>query len=226
MSTVDSIGSSGATGAAQSNAPTGAMDREAFLKLLVAQISHQDPLQPMEGTEFVTQLAQFTAVEQALAQSQKLDLLSMQLTGMANADATALVGKTVTVRGKGIAFDGVTPTGASVTLEGPAAKVTVRIKDAEGHVVRTMDYGAKPSGALPVSWDGKTDDGTTAKAGAYTVEVEATDADGKAVATSQDVTGVVTKVTYDKGYPELVLDSGATAPVSDLVSVAETKKGR
>ena len=49
------------------------MNKEAFLKLLVAQISHQDPLKPMEGTEFVTQLSQFAMVEQAISQSTQLD---------------------------------------------------------------------------------------------------------------------------------------------------------
>ena len=70
-------------------APQGALDRDAFLKLLVAQLSHQDPLKPMEGTEFVTQLAQFTAVEQQLAQSAKLDLISLQLRGLSNNEAAS-----------------------------------------------------------------------------------------------------------------------------------------
>src|SRR6266540_670742 len=74
------------------------LDREAFLKLLVAQISHQDPLKPMEGTEFVAQLSQFAAVEQAIAQTQRLDALSAQLNGIANNDAVALVGKAVSIR--------------------------------------------------------------------------------------------------------------------------------
>ena len=57
--------------------PQSPLDKDAFLKLLVAQLQHQDPLKPMEGTEFVTQLAQFTAVEQGAAQTAKLDLISM-----------------------------------------------------------------------------------------------------------------------------------------------------
>ena len=80
-------------------AKAGALDKEAFLKLLVAQISNQDPMKPMEGTEFVTQLSQMSAVEQAIAQTKSLETLSTQMSGVANAQTMDLVGKTVTVTG-------------------------------------------------------------------------------------------------------------------------------
>jgi flagellar basal-body rod modification protein FlgD len=123
------------------------LEKDAFLKLLVAQLQHQDPLAPTEGTEFVAQLSQFAMVEQAIAQSAKLDVISAQLTGLASNEATSLVGKVVTVR------------------------------------------------------------------------VDAQTKDGAPVGVSQDSGGKVVKVTFDKGYPELHLDSGVTAPISDLVSV-------
>jgi len=196
-----------------------ALDKDAFLKLLVAQLSHQDPLKPTEGTEFVTQLSQFAMVEQAIAQSSKLDILSTQMTGLASNEATALVGKDVTVRGSGIAFDGVNATGSSINLEGPAQKVTVRIQDASGKTVRTMEMGPRTPGAMPVKWDGKDDAGQPVAKGTYSIKVEAQTADGQPVSTSQDVSGKVVKVSFEKGYPELVLDSGVTAPISELVSV-------
>ncbi|MCU0684270.1 MAG: flagellar hook assembly protein FlgD [Polyangiaceae bacterium] len=208
-------GSSGSSGSAAASA----MDKDTFLKLLVAQISHQDPLKPMEGTEFVTQLAQFSAVEQAMQQSQRLELLSAQMSGLANNAATDLVGKTVTLRGKSVAFDGVTATGASVTLGGAAESVKVTVRDASGKAVRTLDLGAKPAGALAVTWDGKDDAGQPVSAGSYSLEVQAKNADGAAIAVSQDVQGVVKGVFFDKGYPEILLDSGVRAPISDLIGV-------
>lgn len=217
------VGSVDSTSPLNASAPAevsdGSLDRQAFLKLLVAQLSHQDPLKPMEGTEFVTQLAQFSAVEQALAQSAKLDLLSVQLRGLSNNEATNLVGKTVTVRASGMTFDGKSPTSSSVNLEGAAQKMTVEVRDADGRVVRTMDLGQHPAGPVSVGWDGKSDAGATMPAGSYTIEVRATDGDDKPVDVTQEVTGVVKTVTFDKGYPELVLDSGVRVPVSALVSV-------
>jgi flagellar basal-body rod modification protein FlgD len=196
------------------------LDKDAFLKLLVAQISNQDPLKPMEGTEFVSQLSQFALVEQAIAQSAKLDLVGVQLGGIANGDATSLVGKTITVRGKGIAFDGATATGSSVTLEGPAKTVTARIRDAEGRTIRTIELGPKPQGAVSVVWDGKDDTGQPMPAGSYSVDVTASGNDGQSIPVRQDVTGRVVRVSFEKGYPELTLDSGVTCPISDLVAVS------
>lgn len=199
----------------------GTMDKQAFLKLLVAQLSHQDPLKPMEGTEFVTQLAQFSSVEQQIIQSQKLDVLSTQMQGLASNEAASLVGKRVTIQGQGsITSDGnLAPAPGSFNLSGDATSVKVTIKDKDGNTVRTMDMGARSAGAVSVNWDGTNDAGVKAPAGQYTVEVQATDKDGKSVSTSQQVSGVVTEVDYSKGYPEVVLDNGVRAPLSELVGV-------
>lgn len=214
---------SGAGAAQTAGAERPTVDREAFLKLLVAQLSHQDPLQPMEGTEFVSQLSQFALVEQAIAQSSHLGVLSTQVGGLANNEAIGLMGRMVTVRGSGVAFDGATATSSSVNLAAPAARVTATLRDADGRVVRTMELGARPAGAVAVQWDGRRDDGQLAARGSYTLSVSATTEDGRAVAVSQDVTGTVTRVSFDRGYAQLTLDSGVEAPISDLVSVGDQR---
>ena len=208
-----------ATSTTADKAKQASLDKDAFLKLLVAQLSHQDPTQPTEGTEYVTQLAQFSLVEQSMAQSTKLDTVSTQLNGMSSNEAASLVGKNVTVRGSGVAFDGLSATTSSVNLSAAAAKVQVQIQDANGNTVRTLDLGARSAGAMPIAWDGKDQNGQPAAKGNYTLKVSATTATGGIVNASQDVSGQVQKVTYDKGYPEVTLDSGVTAPISDLVSV-------
>lgn len=208
-----------------SAADKSALDKDAFLKLLVAQISHQDPLQPMQGTEFVAQLSQFAMVEQSIAQSSRLDDVSTQLRGIANNDATSLVGKRVTVRSKAMAFDGITATTSAANLDGAATKVTAEVVDASGRVVRTMQIGSRPAGACSVTWDGKDDSGNMLSKGSYSLRLKAEGVDGKPVGVTQDVVGTVTKVTFEKGYPELLLDNGATASVADLVGVqAEPKQ--
>ena len=207
------------------SAATTAMDKNAFLKLLIAQLQHQDPLQPTEGTEYVSQLAQFSLVEQSQNQATQLGTISTQMTGLASNEAAALVGKTVTLsNAAGIAWDGVSATGASVNLAAASAKTLVSIQDANGKTVRTLDVGARAAGALPVSWDGKDDAGRPVAKGNYSLKVAATTTDGKSVDVQNTVTGIVTKINFNKGYPELVLNSGATAPISDLVGVGGTDK--
>jgi len=195
------------------------MDKEAFLKLLIAQIKNQDPLKPMEGTEFVAQLSQFAVVEQAISQSKQLENVSTQLSSMAENQATSLVGKSVSVRGKPIEFGGVMATTSAVSLDAPATKVTADIVDSNGRVVRSINVGSRPAGAMSVMWDGHDNAGQMQPQGTYTLRVAATGADGKPVGTTQDVAGLVTSVSFDKGYPEITLDNGATFAMSDLSSV-------
>lgn len=223
---VSNISSSTATSNATSTTSNDntALDPQAFMKLLVAQLKAQDPLQPTDTSAFVQQLSQMTMVQQSIAQSAKLDILSSQMTGLASNATTDLVGKTVNIRGRGISWDGINATGASATLSAPASKVTVKIVDASGKTVRTLDLGSKPAGPLGITWDGKDQNGQPVPAGKYSVEITATDQNGAPVSTSTDVTGTVSKVSFEKGYPELTLDSGATAPVSDLVSVGGNGK--
>jgi flagellar basal-body rod modification protein FlgD len=212
-------GASSATTSAAGAASTPALGKDAFLKLLMAQLKNQDPLAPTDGTQFVTQLAQFTQVEQSVAQSTTLGSISTQLQGLSNANASGLVGKTVSIQGSGLQFDGTFAANTNVTLAAPAQQVTVAIKDSQGHAVRTIKLGAEPAGALQVTWNGADDSGQPTPAGSYSVAVTATDATGQSVNVSQTVTGVVTKVSFDQGYAALTLDSGAVAPVSHLVSV-------
>jgi len=215
--TTGATSTDGSTSTATAAAPS--LDKEAFLKLLMAQLRNQDPLSPMDSTQFVSQLAAFSTVEQAIAQNEKLQLLSVQMSGLASNAATSLVGQRVTVRGNKVAFDGQNATGFNVNLGAAATEVTVTIRDAAGKVVRTMQLGPKAAGTVASPWDGRDDNGTTVAAGSYTVEVSARDESGNPVTITQDVSGTVVGVNFEHGYPELVLDSGATAPISDLVSV-------
>lgn len=210
---------SGASTTRTGSGSSSSVNRDDFLKLLVAQLSHQDPLQPTEGTEFVQQLSQFSLVEQSLNQSSQLNVISTQLSGLSSNEAVGLVGRAVTVRGHGIAFDGATATSASVNLAANAATVKATIRDSNGRVVRTLDLGPRQAGAVGVQWDGRDDRGNTMPRGTYSLTVEAKTAEGNSVNVTQDVTGRVTSVTFDRGYPELHLDTGVAAPISDLVSV-------
>lgn len=223
---VTSTGASAATPTPTTAATTAAtsaassLGQDAFLKLLVAQLSHQDPTQPVQGTEFVTQLSQFSLVEQSVAQSTTLSTISNQIASLGSSQATDLIGKQVTVNGSAITYNGLSATQASATLGAPAANVTATISDSQGNAVRTLSLGSAPAGLLSVSWDGKSDQGVVQPTGSYTASVSATDANGNPVSVSQNATGVVTSVSYAQGYPAITLNNGTVAAVSNLVSVS------
>ncbi len=218
---IDGSAGTGIGGSSPSARQNDGVDKEAFLQLLVAQLQNQDPLSPMEGTDFVDQMATFTQVEQQISQSKALEVISLQLTGLASNEAVSLIGKDVVVRGNKIAFDGENATGASASLERSATEVTVTIRDENGTAVRTLELGPQPGGAMSVPWDGRDDVGNLVSSGSYSMEISARDAEGGVVNVSQDVPGRVVGVSFDKGFPEIILDSGARAPISDLISVQE-----
>lgn len=198
-----------------------ALGKDAFLKLLVEQVRHQDPLKPMDDTAMVAQLAQFSTLEQQVTGNQLLQLLATQQRGLANDAAIGLVGKTASVRGNTVSLAGA-GLGVPVrfSLAGPAQTVTVTLKDAAGRTVRTLELGAHAQGATSLSWDGKDDGGNDQPPGAYTVSVAAKTADGASVDVVQQTTGTVTSVSFDQGYAMIALDNGVQAPAADLVQVS------
>ncbi|HTV17913.1 MAG TPA: flagellar hook capping FlgD N-terminal domain-containing protein [Polyangiaceae bacterium] len=197
------------------------LGQEAFLKLLVAQLQNQDPLNPQENYEFVAQLAQFSSLEQSIGINDRLDALALQNQGLQNSQIVGLVGKEATVKGDIVTLSGqgaIVP--ISYTLDDAAEESTIVIRDAAGRTVRTIPVAAKAEGTVTVSWNGQSDAGKPMPAGPYKVTVTAKDADGKPVALTQQSKGQIEAVSFDRGFPVLHLDSGVAAPVGDLISVS------
>jgi len=197
-----------------------AMGRDAFLKLLVAQLKNQDPLKPQDNSAFVAELAQFSSLEQSMGVNDKLNQMMLQNQGMANSNVINMVGQVATVKGSLITTDGsglATP--MAFTQDRASDNTSIQIQDANGKVVRTLDLGGRPAGISRITWDGKSDDGIVQPQGTYAVAIRSTDADGGTVVVSQETSGTITGVAFDKGYPVLHLSNGVNAPVSDLLRV-------
>jgi|SRR6185436_10831116 flagellar basal-body rod modification protein FlgD len=197
------------------------MGRDAFLKLLVAQLKNQDPLNPQESSEFVAQLAQFSSLEQTVGINTRLDQLALQNQGLQNSQVVALVGKQATVKGNIVALKGQgQPVAISFKLNGPAKEASVVIRDQSGRTVRTLEVSARAAGNVTVAWNGQNDTGLPQPAGPYQVTVTAKSVDDLPVTLTQQSSGTVSSVSFEQGFPVLQLDSGVTAPVGDLVSVS------
>jgi flagellar basal-body rod modification protein FlgD len=195
----------------------------AFLQLLVAQMKNQDPLQPMDNTDFVAQLAQFSNLEQVMGINSRLDTLTAQNQGVANNAATQLVGQSVTVNGTTVTLDG---SGGAVPIafsqSAASSDTQVAISDANGNVVRTMDLGPQRAGLLNGDWNGMSDAGVLQPKGAYTITVTAKTSSGGSVDVSQNLTGKVQAVSFSGGATQLELDNGLTVPTSELMQVGST----
>jgi flagellar basal-body rod modification protein FlgD len=180
--------------------PRNDMGKEEFLRLLVTQLSNQDPMNPLDGQEFAAQLAHFTSVEQLLNIQQTLvangELNSMLAQGINSGVASGLIGRVVEANGSQMLWDGASAGGSGFELAGAATDVEVTIRDSAGNVVRTLTLGALESGKHALDWDGRDDKGAVVPKGAYTMEVAAKDADGSQVASQTFIAGRVDRVTF------------------------------
>jgi flagellar basal-body rod modification protein FlgD len=196
------------------------LGKDDFLKLLVAQLANQDPTKPEETSAFVAQLAQFSALEQQQNTVSRLDTLLM---GQATANQTAagtFIGKDVTFRGGALHFDGANSLSATLTLPQDAAKVTVTVSDGAGRAVRTIQLGAHDDGTVPITWDGRDDNGNVMPAGDYTLTPTAYDGNDKAVSIDLSTTGHVSGVAFQGGIPFLKVGN-ALIKMSEVTSINE-----
>lgn len=201
------------------NTGQAALGKADFLKLLTEQLKNQDPTNPLDDKAFVTQLAQFSSLEQAMAMNDKLAMLQLSESAVVNAQVAGLVGKSVLVKSTTVVVPASgDPSPVTLHLGGDAAKVTVRVLDGNGNVVRTLEPGALAAGTQTVAWDGKDASGNRLAAGAYRVEVTAKDLDGQTVAADNEIMGTVTGVAFDSGSAELELGSVRVKP-ADVIEI-------
>lgn len=154
IATLDPASSSGSASAA-TNAAAGAdaVSADRFLKLLVAQMENQDPLNPMDNAEITTQMAQINTVTGIQTLNTTIQGLNTQLVQMQVLQGAGLVGHDVTVEGNRLAVVDGGIAQAAFTLDGPTDATRVEIANAAGHVVGTVDLGALDSGRHGFSWD-------------------------------------------------------------------------
>lgn len=178
-----------------------AMGKEDFLKLLVAQLAHQDPLNPLAGHEFAAQLAQFSSVEQLVNINELLggqgELNGILAQSINSGVAAGLIGKRIEASASTFRIDEKNSTmSGAVELSKAASNVTVTIKDAKGAVVKTIELGAQGEGTHDFEWDGTNSAGARVQAGDYTFEVKATDPQGDAIGAGGIIRGTVERVTF------------------------------
>ncbi|MDF0605028.1 flagellar hook assembly protein FlgD [Neisseriaceae bacterium TC5R-5] len=215
--------SSAANTAAQS--PLGGSSAEdiqsTFLKLFMAQLQAQDPLNPMDNSQLTSQMAQISQVSGI----QQLNQSMMSLVGAQAASqslmAAGMIGKNVMVEGKDLtlANEGSNSQGG-VLLDGPAQSLTVSVKDANGNVVKNITIPQPVAGVNTFQWDGTDNDGNQLPPGQYSFSADVAQASsgGTTKATPYNAK-TVNAVAWDKGVPELVLADGSRVGLGDVAQM-------
>jgi len=194
---------------------TKTLGKDDFMKLLLAQLKNQDPLKPLDGTDFAAQLAQFSSLEQLSNMNTELKNMGLNQMTMNYAQSVNLIGKDV-----------VTNSGNSITANGSAAdlnyklakdaqSVTISIFSKDGKLVKTWDETAQKAGMNKATWDCSGVD-----KGDYTYQVIAKDTQGQTVSVDTMTTGLVTAVHF-RNNQILVTVNGKEVPLSNIIEVKQ-----
>ncbi|UVT14585.1 MAG: flagellar hook assembly protein FlgD [Nitrospira sp.] len=193
------------------------LGQDDFLKLLITQLKSQDPLNPTNNTEFVSQLAQFSQLEQSAKQAQLMQKSLDAQTASLQFTLLPMVGRQVSVDRP---LTHVENGSASLTyaLEKGAARVQITILDQNRQAVRVLEYTGRQAGLNQAQWDGKDSKGVALPAGIYEYAISAVDNQGAAVAAKGRAQLTVTGVRMEDGQPKLAIGPIAVDP-SEIVEV-------
>ena len=177
------------------------LGKDAFLKLLVAQMQNQDPLNPQSNEEFVAQLSQFTQVEQLMDLSSQFDGMYMAMNSVNNTSMTQLLGKEVVAVGNQFFHNGEDAVKLHYASAGATQGSKLTVYNEAGSVVYSGAVGALNEGEGFIEWDGRGVDGQPLPEGNYTFSISGFDGNGDMVEIQELMVGIVDGMSYETGVP-------------------------
>jgi len=217
---ISNVTSSTATGGTSASAktdsstdPAAAQDR--FLKLLVAQLNNQDPMNPLDNAQMTSQIAQINTVTGIQQLNETVKGLAGQFAAQQLMQGSAMVGRQVLVEGNSLALDSEAhqATGA-FDLAGSAASVKVQVLDPTGKEVGTVDMGALPAGRYNFAWNASQYQGDSA----LRFKVLAANGEAAVGSTALSVDNIVA-VSMDNGSLQMQLSRGGMTTQSGIKAI-------
>lgn len=190
------------------------MDQSSFLTLLTAQMQYQDPFEPVDNAQMVSQMATITNSSGIAEMNQTLKNMASELTGTRLGDAASWIGKSMLVQSNIAAPDATGTYAGQITLSAATEGATIDLVDSAGNVVKSIETGAQPAGDLTFYWDGKNDAGETVSTSALQVKVSG--ATTSQVATWATIAAVQSPA--DGSSSKLITALGSYSP-SDAISL-------
>jgi flagellar basal-body rod modification protein FlgD len=221
--TVTAIGASASASTTSSSTQAKALGKDDFLKLLVTQLQNQDPMNPSDSTQFVSQLAQFSSLEQLTNVNDNLKTVQLFDQSINNAQAVNFVGKTIKASGSVFELGSGEKHEIQFQLGEDAAKVYVSINDSTGATVRKIEMDQMAAGSRSVVWNGADENGNAVSAGTYSFSVNAVDSSGDAMTAAAYIEETVTGIGYHDGSTYLQAN-GIEIPYSAIMEVTEPVK--
>ena len=199
-----------------------AMGKDDFLKLLIAQLAAQDPLDPMGAQDFSAQLAQFSGLEQMTNVNTNLELIQKLETTAQNTSALNLIGKTVESHGNTFKHTANTSETLSYSLASDAESVRIDIFDITGSQVDMVRFGNQTQGKNTISWDGLDKHGKPLPEGTYSYIVKADNRAGNPIEVDTFSSGLVSEVVFGEDQAYAIVN-GKELPISTIKRVSMTQ---
>ncbi len=173
MTAISNLTGSAGTPTASTSSAAGMMNQNDFLRLMTTQLTTQDPFNPVDNTQMVAQMAQFSQVAGIAEMNSSLKAIVESIGGGRFADAASWIGRAMLVES-----DVATPLrdgsyAGEIDLTASAEEVTVSFVDANGAVVHSQNLGSQAAGNVGFGWDGKNSAGETVANGPLQVVVTA-----------------------------------------------------
>ena len=198
------------------------MGKDDFLKLLIAQLAAQDPLDPMGAQDFSAQLAQFSGLEQMTNVNTNLELIQKLETNSQNTSALNLIGKTVESYGNTFKHTANTSETLSYSLASDAESVRIDIFDITGTQVDMIKFGNQTQGKNTASWDGFDKHGNPLPAGTYSYTVKADNRAGTPIEVDTFSSGLVSEVVFGEDQAYAIVN-GKELAISTIKRVSMTQ---
>ena len=200
-------------------APTNELDRNTFLRLFIAQLENQNPLNPQANEEFVAQLAQFTSLEQAEETTSLLGQILAQGDQRARLETVGLIGREIEAIGNTVELSDTGTASFVFDLLAEAKDTNLTISDLQGNVVQTMTLGPLAAGRHEVQWDGLNLLDIQAEPGVYKFVVFGVNAEGLGVGGSTYLRESVQRAVWENGQAQVLLGSGRSLTISEVLTV-------
>jgi flagellar basal-body rod modification protein FlgD len=213
------ISALGGSSPSLTNSRTGLADNmEMFLTLLTEQMKNQDPLDPLDSTQFVNQLVDFSSVEQQINQNQNLENILLVQSAAAQTSSVGYIGREATASTPSAVLEDGSANWQYV-LPREAESTSLTITDASGRLVARLN-GETGEGPQTFSWDGTNAAGAQMPDGVYSLEVTSLDGNGDTVAADVRTSGIVTGIDLS-GSEVIVAMGGVRVPLSSIQSLQE-----
>ena len=199
------------------------LNKDDFLKLLLTQLQHQDPMNPLDNTEFLAQLSQFSQLEQIYNVNQNIQGLTASQNLVRDSLLTNWLGKTVKVEGSQIYLNNQDGANLSYELLDWADKVTINIYDADSQRIKKIEQLHQGEGIHTVCWDGTDIEGNKVAAGTYAFEVIA-ESNDESIWVTPYTAGQVCGISFShEGEPSLQVGN-QEIPLSKIIQITDQEE--